>query len=337
MPHWGNRKTDLEMTTEPTQANLTKFLNPYNLTASGQPNGHNPPSSGPYTITYNILDSENLTGSYLDTLNFDTVYVSTSDQTLYNPSVTSLFESILSSNSSTSSHSVLFQDVADLSFSNSNSLSAVISVGQAEYDSSLFGGTNTGAVTFTTGNHSDPNAQQTYGDIWVNTEHQSSDYSGINRWLIDSKDTQSNWIPIEVGTWSYKVALEEIMHALGVDVYRPSNGGNPNGLTPTSDDVLNSHKYTVTSYDPHDDMFYSSVDGKGPYPAGLQMFDILALQEIYGRNYTNRGSGNTGAAAYKLGQGLGQAASEAFVYTIWEKNRCLFSRYPRSGYSGIAE
>ncbi len=141
---------------------------------------------------------------------------------------------------------------------------------------------------------------EAHGDIWANVDHESSSYSGINLWDVDGSATD----PIVAGEYTWTVIHQEIAHALGIDIV---------GSTLEST-AFNSHKYSVTSYNFHPDMYYDPNDGTGAHASGLQLLDIAALQEIYGANTTTR----LGDTTYGIGQGFGATASDAFVYTIWD-------------------
>jgi Ca2+-binding RTX toxin-like protein len=106
----------------------------------------------------------------------------------------------------------------------------------------------------------------------------------------------SDLAPGEGGFW---LLLHEFAHAVG-------------GLNHPASGMYDSQKYTVMSYNQAAEMTGSL------YASGLQLLDIVALQDAYGhRNYSTR-SGNT---EYSLGNGLGfygASASTPFMYTIWD-------------------
>lgn len=179
-------------------------------------------------------------------------------------------------------------------------------------------------------------ADEVYGDIFFNVDHYGSS-SGLE----PGNNVWTDFGDIREGTGAYKVILEEVSHALGIDFI----SGNQLLL----DDEESTQKYTVTSYSPYgyksdtsngnlpidDDnsksvkLFGEDNDGDGSQDAlhayGLQLYDIAALQLLYGRDYLARASNDT----YKLGQGLGRDDSgngvvdsndkdNAFIYTIWD-------------------
>ncbi|MBL4755874.1 MAG: M10 family metallopeptidase C-terminal domain-containing protein, partial [Flavobacteriales bacterium] len=105
--------------------------------------------------------------------------------------------------------------------------------------------------------------------------------------------------------------LHEIGHALGL----------------THPDITTGYeataKYTVMLPEPenstyqHPDMHYESFQKAYEYVKGLQLYDIAALQKVYGTNTTTRDEDGT---VYKFGtdQAFGTAATNPFIYTVWD-------------------
>jgi len=226
-------------------------------------------------------------------------------------SINDAFASIVSSDELSDPFGVLFSHVTNIDFSESSSGLGTIVFGQAKkdvfLDDSLQVDQAIGAVALAYNEAVMSNdTHRAHGDIWINTEQYSQNFS-LNLWENDAEDTAGNSVTIDKGTWSYKALMEETMHSLGVDLL-PLSSGYP----------LDSHKFTVTSYEFHDDMFRNTIDGTGPFPLGLQLYDIFALQRIYGRNYSTRHTDNIGGNAYKLGNGFASSKDTAFSYTIWD-------------------
>ncbi len=92
------------------------------------------------------------------------------------------------------------------------------------------------------------------------------------------------------------VLLHELAHSLGLDDYS----------TDDATSYLNNMKYSVMSY----------VDFNGLYATDLQLLDIAALQNLYGRNYDMRAT----ETAYGKDNVLfnPDAPSGAVLYSIWD-------------------
>lgn len=195
-------------------------------------------------------------------------------------------------------------------------------------------GTAAGTAPYDTNNGSI--ADEVYGDIFLNVDHQGSSSGlepGDNIW--------TDFGDIEKGTFAYKTIYEEVAHALGIDFV------DATGLVlPASE---STQKYTITSYAPYGYipdtnnsnlpvvdsdplsvvLYGEDNDSDGNQDVlnayGLQLYDIAALQDLYGRDYLAR----TNDDEYKLGQGLGRDGNSdnnidssdkgsAFIYTIWD-------------------
>jgi Ca2+-binding RTX toxin-like protein len=285
------------------------LLNDWNFT--GTPSGTSaifggavPSISGKYQVSYSFFTSQNQVElSYYggDALaeSFATNYITT---------VENAFRSIFESPAQASGYRTWFQDVSNITFTTPSSGEGLIAVGQSNtnidpIDRDPFDNSSVSAFTYVFEDNLSPDGLQ-YGDIWINSEH------GGNVWLMDPI--------ISPGTAAFKIVLEELMHSLGVDILE----SDPlTSLTTIRALEFNSHKYTVTSYFDHPDMVFGG--NVGPYPGGLQILDIAALQAIYGantsiRNEDSDGNALTTGTTYGIGQGFGATASDAFVYTIWD-------------------
>lgn len=216
-----------------------------------------------------------------------------------------------------STYSVMFSDVAKLAFSETSSSDpGVITFGQLTSDFKSFDGKSSidGNISIrekTTSAQIFVNPEaiafgsaeigvKVYGDIWINLDHDLVVFDPFlnSVWSLDAQ--------IVPGTRAYTILMEEIAHNLGIDI-EDTKRNNPQELA--------NVKYSVTAYANHPEMYYGANNVNGPYPLGLQLFDIAALQEIYGRNYVTR----EGDTLYsKNGAFASTDAANAFVYTIWD-------------------
>ncbi len=184
-----------------------------------------------------------------------------------------------------SAFGVSFSDVASVTFIEASS-GGMIEIGAADIRS----GISNGIAKF-------PGTSETSGDVW-----------------FDNVDNDIS-IFLEAGQLGRLVSLHELAHAVAgfVDIYQvwsPLDGDN-------------SFRHTIMTNQAPTDLFYDSQTLLAP--SGLQLYDIQALQSIYGANTSTRnelldGDSNTTGTTYKLGQGLGRDgnANKAFMYTIWD-------------------
>lgn len=262
------------------------------------------PVNGKYQITYTVLQSGDdilAAGHSSDIADYAVSEAS------YIYSVENAFYNIVVSGG-LGDYAALFQNVSNIQFVPDTA--GVMTIAQmrgafAPFDKFLFFDTETAASVATQKHYNNP---LLYGDIWINTENSSGFTNSYNTWTYDTE--------LVPGTRGFKVLLEEISHVLGIDIYGPPN----NGVALPRNNEINSLKYTVTAYGKHPDMsfygpYYSAGEANGPYPKGLQLMDIAALQEIYGRNYAERSSSTIYS---KNGAFSSNEISDAFVYTIWD-------------------
>lgn len=152
-----------------------------------------------------------------------------------------------------------------------------------------------------------PSGTATGGDVWFGSSH--------------------NYQSPSLGTYEFQTMAHELGHALGLKHGQETGGVGNVALTPDRDSL----EFSV--------MTYRSYIGQAPngytnetygYPEGYMMYDIAALQALYGANF-NTNSGNTvytwspttgetfvnGVGQGAPGGGIGGSANRVFE-TIWD-------------------
>ncbi len=128
----------------------------------------------------------------------------------------------------------------------------------------------------------------------------------------------------EPGTEAYYVLIHEIGHSLGLD----------HATLPTSED---NHQYTVMDYSPHPTITTDVT--------GYQLYDIAALQYLYGADYTSTGGddiyafADLGGKAETLWDGGGRDTidmSAATYGVVVDLNEGAFSTIIESGTNNIS-
>ena len=261
---------------------------------------------GQYIITYSFFRS------YSD-ITYSSYYAANSEEAQsfidgeeYQQNIENTLKDVIFTASVNNPQYVWFQEVANITFTgapvgvndldNSGSIdepneytTGHIAIGQLDISYPNFeSDTTAGTLIY------NPNAPLSYnsalknGDIFFN--------SNVNFW--DGE--------IEYKTQQFKVLLEEVLHSLGVDTKTIEAEGT----------YLDNQKYSVAAYesDSAPGMWDYLFSGDRIAPHTLQIMDIVALQEIYGRNYSSF-AGNTD---YTLSVMNPDEDDSAFLYTIWD-------------------
>jgi serralysin len=187
----------------------------------------------------------------------------------------------------------MFSDVANITFNQvnpggtSNSATMLFS----NYTSTTDGA---GAYALYPG---DASVGAGHGDVRINT---------------NSVDTSSQ----PLGSYSFFAIMHEIGHAVGLSHpgdYNAAPGVNIEYVT-HAQFQQDSHQYTILSYFDEE----STTSSYNSYPDTLMLFDILAMQQLYGANMTVR-AGNT---IYGFGSNAGAvydfAQNTDPVMSIWD-------------------
>lgn len=269
-----------------------------------------------YIITYSILSSQEgiLNSGYFSSQSEEAIKFISPDN--YNQQLENVIRSIVSPTLYIPSKAqyVWFQDVANISFhetsigtndvngdgiinSPNEYTTGHIAIGQLDSSYSFFN-SNLGtasAVTFPYNPSAFPQSPELkHGDIFFN--------SNISFW----SSSEISYL----GSQQFKVILEELIHSLGVDSKVP-------GIIGT---YLDNQKYTVAAYqNDYAPGMFNLLTGDVVAPHTLQLMDIAALQELYGRNYTKL-AGNTEFTLSVMNPQYANSPDKAFLYTIWDGN-----------------
>lgn len=128
--------------------------------------------------------------------------------------------------------------------------------------------------------------------------------------------------PVAIGDLAWIVVLHEIGHSLGL--VHPDEADGVGGASMPID--RESHEFTVMSYKAHimenRDTAFAEVDGH--YPQSFMMYDIAALQYLYGADFTTNAGSTTYSFAPLTGEmfvnraSQGLPAANILFRTIWD-------------------
>jgi serralysin len=166
------------------------------------------------------------------------------------------------------------------------------------------------------------------------------DSSGAYAWAYmptagaggDAWFKQSWTTPPQTGTFDYLAVMHEIGHALGLKHSFETSGSF--GAMPSS---LDGNDYTIMSYQAFPGAGYNVVNYLGSYAQTPMLYDIQALQSLYGANFNT----NAGATTYRWSQttgemfingvGQGAPAGARIEMTLWDGGG--FDTYDFSAYT----
>ncbi|PZV38550.1 M10 family metallopeptidase C-terminal domain-containing protein, partial [Mesorhizobium kowhaii] len=173
------------------------------------------------------------------------------------------------------------------------------------------GGTSDSA-TMLFGNYTSvPDPAGAYADYPGTTA--PGDISGDVHLNTDAVDTGS----LPIGSYDYQVILHETGHAIGLSHPGDYNAGPGQDITYDgfAQFTQDSNQYSVMSYF---DETNTGASDYNDYPDTLMLYDILAVQQLYGANMTTR----TGNTVYGFGSNAGNVYNFAIntspAICIWD-------------------
>jgi len=262
------------------------------------------PVIGVYNLSYKLpADSAVLQDVYYESGSPDYSSVSTEVTSFREASFQASAIARILAGSPSDAFSVYFEDVAKLNIAATTGDEVDIVIAQNDGTSALYVDNYTGGATWLYNGNPLDASEGRHGDIFFN------------------EDYTKGWGTTSQGSEQFYIILHELGHAIG--------GFKEGGQAFSGGDAdKDTSQYTVMSYRaqgwepdggldnqiPTNNALYASA-GVPLFAYGLQLYDIAALQSIYGANTSVR----TGDTEYKLGQGLGQGDEHnAFIYTIWD-------------------
>ncbi len=141
---------------------------------------------------------------------------------------------------------------------------------------------------------------------------------GGDAWFNNTKGYYDN--PV-LGNYAYASFIHELGHAMGLK--HPHEVSGSFGAMPVDKDSL---EYSVMSYRSYigQSISGSYVNAYGSYPQSLMMYDIAALQKMYGANFNTNSGNSTYTWSTSTGEmfingvGQGTPATNTIFLTIWD-------------------
>ena len=141
---------------------------------------------------------------------------------------------------------------------------------------------------------------------------------GGDAWFNNTQGYYDNPVP---GTYDYVSFIHELGHAMGLK--HPHEVDGSFGAMPLDKDSL---EYSVMSYRSYVGQSTSGgyTNPYGNYPQSLMMYDIAALQKMYGANFTTNSGNSTYTWSSSTGEmfingvGQGTPAVNKIFLTIWD-------------------
>ncbi len=187
-----------------------------------------------------------------------------------------------------------WSDVANLQFANSPDNSTTVGTIRFGFSYSHVWGNSVGG-TYT------PNSLPSGGDVWLDPTGTDSMY--------DTSIGEFGYSSFLLGSYAYNTLIHEIGHALGLKhPFDSSSDGGGASIDGTQYQFWDSRILTVMAYSV--DQSHTDAMGFTFNPTTPMLLDILAIQSIYGANY----SYNSGNTTYSFNDNPGQH----YFQTIWD-------------------